>query len=125
MTEPNIPLLRKMVEWAEEQETLTTGREWHQGNWFTKEPLGTAFLDCGTSYCLAGKIALDAGWKPEWDGTGFITATVVKDGEALFVRDVANELLGLHEDQTRWLFFYRNNAARVREVAETIAGEKL
>ena len=131
MTELNIPLLRKMVEWVEEQAERTEGREWYQNQWVSHPAaLGSTTAHfCDTAYCLAGKVAVDAGWTPVFDSRLSITDTVALNGERALVGEVAAELLGLPVDcdnhQIGGLFDPRNDATRIREIAETIAGEPL
>jgi hypothetical protein len=84
----NIPLLRKTVEWVEEQEELDTREaedwvtesqvKWNQESWFHGTITGKeieavtlynevmkAYEVCDTTYCFAGKIVLDTGqWMP-------------------------------------------------------------
>lgn len=68
-----------------------------QRYWFYREDGG-----CGTAACLAGTIALQAGWSPTaWeerysgnDELSFATARAIKDGEVRDVDDVAMDLLG-------------------------------
>lgn len=124
----NVPLLRKMVEWVEEQEKLTEGREWWQGFWATDTSRGT-FIElvdsksyCGTAFCVAGKLAYDDGWKPKWlpDGEAY---EVTRDGETKEIAGVAAGLLGIAPD-TR-LFDANNTAAVIRRIAEDITGERL
>lgn len=132
----NIPLLRKMVEWVEEQEALQPSqREWYQGAWLSVSGKWTnEQLDwCGTRCCVAGKIALLEGWEPAWDhpeARPIWTDYVKKDGEVRHVEAVAYEALGL--DQLGELYEYEialfegeNNAAMVRAEAEALAGERL
>jgi hypothetical protein len=131
---PDVPLLRKTVEWVEEQEALTESREWDQGSWYAaayEEPW------CGTVYCVAGKIALDHGWKP----CHFLPEAEnwVKDGEVRDIEELASEILGLRvciaersgfaacdpDQHDQALFHGDNTAADVRRIAERIAGERL
>lgn len=137
MHEPNIPLLRKMVEWVEEQDQLTENREWYQGNWVAvdlngmpvnwwadwEQAAGLHKVDyCGTAYCVAGKVAEMHGWESvEGSSRIYNKATGAFSG----VGTVARELLGLTETQSHLLFAASNTAADIRRVAETIAGEKL
>lgn len=114
----NIPLLRKVVEWVEEQEALSTGkRQWKQMIWFERNNW------CGTRCCVAGKVALLEGWEPVWEENE--TARVEKDGEVQGVALVARDLLGLNSFQADRLFAARNTAADVRYYAEQLAGERL
>ena len=125
---PNIPLLRKMVEWVEEQAQLTENREWYQADWIVapSEYLGLADEAenwCGTACCVAGKVALMDGWKPAFF-SGLAT-TVTKDGEYREVKEVAAELLGIPDYGVHPLFDGNNTAADIRRIAEEIAGEPL
>ena len=67
---PNIPLLRKVVEWAESEEKLelAQARRWNQMHWFIqydREHEDYQDIECGTAYCIAGFIAIELeGWKP-------------------------------------------------------------
>lgn len=116
MTEPivNIPLLRKAVEWVEEQDALPEDtRQWMQDVWGLSEDdrlmeYGHS-VGCGTAYCVGGKIAEDAGidWSIQAAG------------------HVAGDLLGLTGLQADELFEPGNTAADIRRIAESIAGERL
>jgi hypothetical protein len=133
----NIPLLRKVVEWAEVENELTQGRTWYQGIWFgnedyiayhisTNEISGldiTEVFDCGTVMCLAGKIAFDAGWEPNFDGANN-AGSVVRDGHVRDVEEVACELLGIDMYATD-LFDGDNTVEQIRYIAEDLAGEPL
>lgn len=116
--EPNVPLLRKIVEWVEEQDQLPEGREWYQGGWFT---IKRDAPWCGTAMCVAGKVALDAGWKQR-RGTG---SRVVRDNEEGSANDVARDLLGLNDWQAEQLFSGGNDVIDIRRFAEKFAGERL
>lgn len=124
MSEFNLPLLRKAVEWAEsEARKPQADSEWYQDHFAVSgEAIGRS---CGTAYCIAGWIAHQAGsHRIELD-------SIDGDGSAM----VAQELLGItHEDA--WcggfyeggLFAAGNSIEDVRLVAETIArryGEEL
>lgn len=131
---PNIPLLRKVVEWVEEQETLTEGRQWRQATWIVSEQYigpgrSSAYFNCGTAYCVAGKIAIDAGWTPIWEGAGGrgeqAADEVTKNGVTMDVGQVARLELGLSYPQGNALFAGSNDAADIRRNAELIAGERL
>lgn len=123
MTEVNVPLLRKVVEWVEEQNQMPVSeREWDQGVWvrvkWTQE-LGQAHA-CGTAYCLAGYVG-------QMVDERFTTEPWVEheDGSITHVKDVAANALGLTPVQAYWLFRAGNCAATIRTVAEEYAGEKL
>lgn len=124
---PNVPLLRKAVEWVEAQdalERLGEDSEWYQGSWITTDwSNGQA---CGTAYCVAGHVGAflderfrDADWaelKGEADGDHV---------DYVHVSNFAQHALGLNDAQASDLFSATNSAARVRAVAERIAGEAL
>ena len=116
----NIPLLRKTVEWVEEQEQLEESR-WNQRDWFSFHYNLVADQRehfCNTSYCFAGKVVMDAGWTPTTT-----TFCVKKDGVVRDIADVANELLGL--EKLHSLYGATNTASDIREIAEHLAGERL
>lgn len=117
MTEytPNIPLLRKAVEWAEAEAAKEDQEqsEWDQLYW-----RDVGFRACGTTYCIAGYVCEVSG--EEWT-SGVTTANGA-------VPRVAADLLGLGQDDAWALFDAENSIERVREVAERIAeraGERL
>lgn len=124
----DVPLLRKAVEWVEEQDQLDQAkRQWmqdivilpeHQRVKYNKHEVG-----CGTAYCVAGYIAQLV------DERFQTTAQVVParlSGDAL---DVAHEALGLVNEygalMNNGLFYATNTAADVRRRAEEIVGEPL
>lgn len=128
VSRPNIPLLRKMVEWAEEQERLTFDRDqrqWAQASWFGKLYRGGRADEwCNTTCCIAGKVALIEGWEPVFDDDGYADS-VTLDGETRLVAEIAARTLGLNAHQAIDLFKSTNTARDVRIVAERIAGERL
>ena len=135
MTEVNIPLLRKEVEWVEEQDQLPLiDRRWDQRTYFTSafnhahrlmvelingKSMGsnTDFArlvenvsgHCGTAYCLAGHVAI----MHEPDNHD--------ESEAA----IARRLLGLDFVQAEQLFSGGNTAKEIRFLAEYFAGQKL
>lgn len=119
----NVPLLRKAVEWVEEQAALPVEtRTWFQGDWVVTEARRLRdhghSAGCGTSYCVAGWVASQA--YPELADS---QSALVGD-EVLYTSEVAAELLGLTSyDHT--LFWGGNSAADIRRIAEELAGEKL
>ena len=119
--ELNVPLLRKMVEWVEGEATKPIReREWNQDSYVYR---GVAF-NCGTAYCVAGKIAIDAGWTPFYRReSSTSTERVEKDGVVMDADDVAKRVLGLEDV---WgLFNAGNSSSDVRMIAEALAGEAL
>ncbi len=137
MTEPivNIPLLRKAVEWVEAQAALPVERrEWDQTGWRRTyedrqavigggcgcEPCRQYYAQprCGTTYCVAGHLVVEAGY--EWSSE---SNSYLANGRR--VDDVAADMLGLGFGQASHLFNASNNARTVRRIAEDIAGERL
>lgn len=142
MTEVNIPLLRKAVEWVEEQAKLPKiDREWDQNYWVALPtdvaahlaeevvleslpgPSKLKFNDiqwalsahCGTTYCVAGYVAM-------CDDPRYANDSEV---DGIPAKHKAEELLGLDFTQANKLFHYGNTAEDVRRIAEQIAGERL
>ncbi len=133
---PNVPYLRKLVEWVETEAKRTEAREWYQATWLA--PGNEARIDfgqeidfCDTACCVAGKVALLEGWKPETysnrdmsNNPGF-TGNVIKGGVTKHASHVARDALGLTNDQSDRLFEAVNTAEDIRAIAEEIAGERL
>lgn len=114
---PNIPLLRKAVEWAEAEAAKPKAeRLWEQWDYITPKP-------CGTAYCIAGwVVATTAPNVVLRDGS------FERDGDYLSPFDEAKQLLGLTYHEAEDLFVEDNTIEDVREVAEQIAaraGERL
>lgn len=139
MTMVNVPLLRKAVEWVEEQDKLAVSghrSEWAQDQWMAYRTddgllVDGVFVDdatkaelhrlaergeCGTAYCVAGYVGqlLDESYKYTWSPDGLPA-----------VDDFAERALGLTTNQADLLFGGVNTADDVRRIAEEIAGEKL
>jgi hypothetical protein len=133
MTEINIPLLRKAVEWVEAQDALPEiDSEWFQGNYVLGPAAKALYLvgrehrseiqnlhqvaaHCGTVYCVAGYI-------------GQLTDERYKHSDivgGVHVSAVAERELGLTYGQAQELFHGSNSAAHIRELAERFAGEAL
>lgn len=122
--EPNIPLLRKAVEWVEAQDQLPVQtREWRQEDFVAPEHERVNYyghdVGCGTAYCVAGWVAAQV--HPELEHRYFARV----NGEVLYSDDVAMQQLGLDAEQAGVLFSPNNSAADVRKTAEWIAGERL
>lgn len=123
LPEPNIPLLRKAVEWAEAEAAKTDGTcLWNQGVW-------AASTDCGTAHCIAGYVVMAA-------HPGNVTVAeseygdldLYVDGEEALWGETAQELLGLTVHERVDLFDGANTITDVRLFAEQIAaraGERL
>jgi len=122
----NVPLLRKAVEWVEEQVELDGWGQWDQSAWLVTEDFRIHELDhepgCGTAYCVAGyvgQLVNPAYLEDAWGGT------VVGAPGARHVSDVAREALGLTPMQADMLFESTNGVDRIRELAEGFAGGAL
>lgn len=125
MSEVNIPLLRKAVEWVEQQDSLPEEkREWMQSTYVARESYRVNILrhktGCGTAYCVAGYIG--AMVDPRFDIVDWAEQT---DGSQVHVSDVAQKSLGLTDSQAGQLFYYGNGSRQIRTLAEKFAGEKL
>ncbi len=132
MTTPtiNIPLLRKAVEWVEEQAALPReGSAWNQESWMSKPVEESDGGYCNTAMCIAGAISHWAGWKPVWVDTQvenrYYADSAIKDGVEKAIEVIAADELGLEYGEKDYLFRASNDAASIRSVAERIAGEAL
>jgi hypothetical protein len=110
---PNIPLLRKAVEWAEAEAAKPDEQcAWWQGTYeISAVSLGR---ECGTCYCIAGYV-----WRIAGDGKLF---DYDEDAARLLGIDVAQH------NYRRGLFAADNTIEDVRRIAEGIAakaGERL
>ncbi len=130
---PNIHLLRKNVEWVENQVTLAeTKRRWYQAAWTRKEVVA-AQQDindpyCETAMCFAGKVSWDAGWTPIFDDKDSdyrYASTATKDGVVMEIERIAMNELGISDSEADDLFESDNTAQDIRDIAEHIAGEAL
>lgn len=129
----NIPLLRKGVEWVEEQASLSDSQsQWIQNSWVTPESDRVEQYDaasgCGSAYCFAGWVAAQRYPELADQATAFV------NGQRLWSEDVAANELGLpnpYEARAFWkdgmpsLFHPRNTSEDIRRIAEELAGEKL
>lgn len=147
---PNIPALREVVEWVEEQESLpSTESEWRQIVWAQLTNSGPNREPCGTAFCVAGKVVHSHGYQilfddETWDAglcappatpvnyteRGTITTEerrrITEDPNNYESIDVqAAEILGLDQEQARLLFAASNSAEMIRDLAEEFAGEPL
>lgn len=134
MTDVDVPLLRKAVEWAE-AEAAKPAEEcgWYQASYVMPVRHGdgspVAFFGeddsmilkseeingCGTAFCIAGWVY--------WQATGAIVLDSL--GRAPDVDTFARKALGITSAQASDLFSGCNSIDRVRSVAEEIAGERL
>jgi hypothetical protein len=142
MPTPNVPMLRKAVEWVEEQDKLPEiDREWDQSD-FRRSPEAYALYlmfqvrnalgvrvghghlkkaaqvlepHCGTVFCVAGYVG-------QLTDERYRFHEVVND---IHVAQFAQQVLGLTEDQANEMFDGCNTAADIRRIAERVAGEQL
>ena len=109
----NVPLLRKTLDWAYDQYQLSLRglpSEWSQGEWIRH----SSAVSCGTVCCVAGKIALEAGWRSLHGDGGSV---VIQDGVIDFANAVAADELGLTRDQAEALFSGGNTIGMLYAIA--------
>jgi hypothetical protein len=106
--------------------------EWDQGAWLKRQD---GVNDCGTTCCVAGKVALDDGAKPvpdygisgEWADLreGEDSSLVILPGsdESVNVRDYAQKALGLTDAQASLLFEGNNDLDDVLNVIRDLLAE--
>lgn len=133
MSEINVPLLRKAVEWAEAEAAKPKELcRWMQSLYICPSPADLETLtpeqlaqlggrdcvttashgkdaSCGTCFCVAGWIAFELEGNMSYQST----------------YDIARKALGLTGREASDLFDACNSIEQVREIAEEIAGEKL
>lgn len=119
----NMTKLHDVLAWATEQDELKRAgkpSEWNQSTWIRWD--GTKQEPCGTACCIAGKIALEEGLRPNTGGyeapRDWMTAMGQLNGNSIGVDEVAMEVLELTEDQADLLFEGDNNLADLRFLVE-------
>lgn len=139
---PNIPLLRKGLEWVEWQDTLPMiDSEWNQGDFYINPEVKAFTLvageryrgdhrltmleiealsarvapHCGSAYCFAGYIG-------QLEDVRYARSDVVNE---VHVGEFAQERLGITDEQAEYLFSADNTASDIRAICEEIAGETL
>lgn len=121
MSEVNIPLLRKAVEWAEAEAAKPAELcEWVQADYRVEPARAQSMYDkapgCGTCYCIAGFVGaqLDARY----------TQKNLVDG--VHVNEFAAKALGINLTEADNDLFHEDNTIEdVRRIAEELAGERL
>lgn len=119
----NVEKLRKAIEWAESEAIKAENgeiSEWEQGEWIVTSRVRyneklMEYVSCGTACCIAGKVALDAGFKS--DPNGF-RGTL--DGDETDVQSVAIRELGLQSYSDPALFASNSIAQRLFDGSNTI-----
>jgi hypothetical protein len=138
----NEKLLADVVAWAaaEHVRAKITGKsEWHQAAWISQQGTDRTGNECGTAFCLAGKVAVTEGWLPEdllrhkLDPENYPTPYVGADWSRVApvdidpdefsdysrgVSEVAQEKLGLTTSEASQLFEGNNSIERIVELAE-------
>jgi hypothetical protein len=101
---------------------------WRQSSWGLE-------TECGTSYCLAGHVVVQAGYQMDWVG-GYLLNTGERfraasecrlpDGEILPIRWAAMKLLGITVTEADYLFHGGNSLEDLKWMGKAIAnGESL
>jgi len=123
--ELDLPLLRKAVEWVQEQAKRPSGeREWIQGAW------RVSGLECGTAYCVAGYVANICG--SQWMGDEYLAPEpgdplgpcLPDETEVTRVSDRAQKLLGLTRFEANGLFYAENGVEAILLIARDIAADR-
>lgn len=127
----NVPLIRKLWEWIDEQASLPPEKsEWFQNSWIAfwhKTPQGEKGeerefiefpeqipLDCFTSYCAAGYIAsITPGC--EWISDDFVAF----EGEEHQIKLFAMDQLGINYEQASFLFNGINDRRTMKHYLES------
>lgn len=126
MNEDFIPLLRKGVEWVEEQDRLDPEiREWVQGDWVVSEEERVSVNlhrpECGTGRCLAGFLGMQLNpqaFKDKWEAETEIGWHTVDT--------YVERKMGIDPFHNGgYLWDGNNDAKSIRRIAENIAGQSL
>jgi len=122
----NIPLLDEMIKFIEEHP-----KTWNQGSWFLQVDTSTGqskyiskletveeINSCGTSFCLAGHVALHEGFpapplsnSKEWERS--VEGQIYPEA----VNEFARKRLGLSDDQANELFAAENELIDLKRMA--------
>lgn len=144
MTELNVPLLRKVMEYIDEHP-----EDWEQGSWATHVPVRVDRLEsldaqgvlrwpkeqfteevelfdhryaCKTAYCFAGHAAVMSGATFKkinvitWNGELVTTP----EGKTMHVRSYAKKILGLTDTQASALFFGGHSRRSLRRLVNEL-----
>lgn len=122
---PDIPMLRKLVAWVEEEEQKPVSeREWDQWTFVPDEvflrsdgravDLSAVPLSCGTAACVCGRLAMEQGATWQYiDGRSHFNG--------LRPAEYGAQILGITAEEAEDMFNGFNSAADVRRCAESIA----
>jgi hypothetical protein len=111
----DVPVLRKALE-----HITAHPEEWNQEEWIRTD-------SCGTVCCLAGTVAMQAGYKPFFVSDFGSTAYMVTspEGEGRFVRSAARELMNLDEENSQLLFSGGNSLSTLWTMASTMTNGEI
>lgn len=108
---PNIALLREVIEQIEKTPNL-----WDQSSWYNLDN------ECGTSYCVAGWVAVKRGHEPPqinlYEDDDDIWEIEKSPGEYVHVSEWSEYELGLSEDQADWLFSGNRTLEEIKATAD-------
>jgi hypothetical protein len=139
----NRKLLADVVAWAAAEDAkakIAGTSEWHQAAWISQLGTDRTGNECGTAFCLAGKVAVTEGWVPETFllhaqdpeqyplMTGYDWSRVAPKDTNPYefsdysrgVSEVAREALGLTEHEAGRLFEGNNNIETILAIAQEI-----
>lgn len=108
MTELNIPLLRHVVKWAEEQGVLPK----NESHW--DQSLGVHLSDHGWVLCLSGYVAQQS---PHFERF-YDFNTVLLNGERIDIDTAAEQMLGITAEQGDVLWHENITKDNIDEVVE-------
>lgn len=114
MTEPNVPLFRKIFEHIDAHP-----EEWNQDMWATKTECGTAYCFAGFAMAFSGEDEADFGPDP-FVKVGDVSHHTKSDKS---IERVGREALGINEKDAETLFWARNTLDDLHSIAADICGE--
>lgn len=133
--QPNVPLLRKHVEWVKEQARLDLDQRyehdvfWNQGSWgvvsnVTRDEQNQV-MTCQTGCCFAGNVAIhsDVTIIMCQEAPVYMMGVRTKDGELYTIETYAALQLGLNyaNDDDIGLFAAENGVEEIEGMARVIA----
>ncbi len=119
---PNTERLLELKAWVRrEWEKKESGQEseWDQSTWASR-------TGCGTACCVAGKAALLDGWQPEFADEPGVNYTIIfaKGGRTWPVDDIAQDVLGLTDEEADDLFEVSNSVEQIERMIDLIVAGK-
>jgi hypothetical protein len=131
--QPNVPLMRKILEQIEVDPSSLLMGEWAVNlnirGYRTEDAEGTLedrglVNTCGTTRCIAGWAAEFTGWEPSFESSGAANYAR-RDNMVGEIADIGQTELGLTNDQAASLFYLDDDRDQIRATMEEIAGERL